>query len=49
MMPIANFRHLCLFLFPPSPVRQWLCDKVASGLERILCEEMVKRAPGKHG
>ena len=27
---------------------RWLCGKVASGLERILCGVLV-RTPGKHG
>ena len=29
--------------------RQWLCEKAASGLERILCGVPVKRTTGKHG
>ena len=28
---------------------QWLCGKVASCLERILCGVLVKRTQGKHG
>ena len=29
--------------------RQWLCEKAASGLKRIMCGVLVKRTPGKHG
>ena len=29
-------------------LRQWVCGKAASDLERIMCEVLVKRTPGKH-
>ena len=45
MIVIATgFLSHCCPLF-----RQWLCGKAGSNLERILCVELVKRTPGKHG
>ena len=35
-------------LLPLGIIRQWLCGKAASDLDRILCVVLVKTTPGKH-